>query len=84
MEDVATAEVSRSQIWQWIRGAVALADGTTVTRELVTHIADDELAQLADGAPTRRWADARHVFDRVALSDDYIEFLTFAALPFID
>ena len=89
MEDVATAEVSRSQIWQWIRGGVELSDGTTVTRELVARIADDELAQLqergaAGDAPTRRWADARNVFDRIALTDDYIEFLTFATLPLID
>jgi malate synthase len=89
MEDVATAEVARSQIWQWIRNGVELADGTAVSRELVARIADDEIAQLDDpGAPgdpsTRRWADARRVFDRIALTDDYIEFLTFATLPLID
>jgi malate synthase len=78
MEDAATAEISRSQIWQWVHGEVVLDTGATVTRELVE--------QLAQQAPVEgEWADAaRALFLRVALDDDFVDFLTIPAYDLID
>ena len=49
MEDAATAEISRSQIWQWIRHRATLEDGRPVTRELYRQIRDEEIERLAGG-----------------------------------
>ncbi len=89
MEDAATAEISRSQVWQWIHNQVRLDSGTVVTRELVYRIEDEELAALrrALGEPAwaqSRYADARDLFERVALADDFADFLTRPAYELID
>ncbi|TCM48879.1 malate synthase A [Kribbella sp. VKM Ac-2568] len=76
MEDAATAEISRSQIWQWRHNKVVLDTGTTVTGDLVTRIADEEIAKLDDPGS---YAEARKTFLEVALADDYIDFLTLPA-----
>ncbi|CAM3681558.1 malate synthase A [Nocardiopsis rhodophaea] len=83
MEDAATAEISRSQIWQWLHNDVTLDDGPTVTRELVDRIIDEELAKLreASGAAfdAELYERARELFKEVALADDYADFLTLPA-----
>ena len=76
MEDAATAEISRSQIWQWRRNEVVLDTGETVTTDLVERIADEEIDKL--GNPDRYDA-ARSLFLEVALADEYIDFLTLPA-----
>ncbi|GAA1572192.1 MULTISPECIES: malate synthase A [Kribbella] len=76
MEDAATAEISRSQIWQWRRNQVTLDTGETVSTELVERIADEEIAKLGDPA---RYAAARSLFLEVALADEYVDFLTLPA-----
>ena len=76
MEDAATAEISRAQIWQWVHHGVRLADGRTVTPDLVRTIADEESAK-AGAIP--RLDEARALFERVALEDPFIEFLTLPA-----
>jgi malate synthase len=81
MEDAATAEISRSQIWQWVHNGVRLDTGALVTAELVRRIADDELATLE---PSPRLTQARALFERVALADDFVEFLTLPAYDLID
>src|SRR5207237_10026904 len=69
MEDVATAEISRSQIWQWVQHG-------RVERDRVLEIADEEVA----GLPAQeRLDEARAVFEQVALSDEFVEFLTLPA-----
>jgi malate synthase len=88
MEDAATAEISRSQVWQWVHNGAHLAEGPVVDRELVRRIEEDELAKLRQTYGEElygrgRFEDARHVFDRVALSDDFIEFLTLPAYELI-
>ena len=83
MEDAATAEISRSQIWQWIHNDVRLPDGTPITAELVARIEDEELARL-ERFPGNRFDDARKLFERVALADDFADFLTTAAYDSID
>jgi malate synthase len=78
MEDAATAEISRSQVWQWLHNGVELADTReVVTRELVERIVDEEIAKLP-GEPAD-YADARATFVDVAIADDFAEFLTLPA-----
>ncbi len=90
MEDAATAEISRSQLWQWVRHRVPLADtGTEVTTDLVRKLIGDELdgirAALGDEQYDRgRFGDARRLFEHVALSDEFVEFLTLPAYEMID
>jgi len=84
MEDAATAEISRSQVWQWLQRGARLADGRPVTRELVRRVVDEELAKLPAGEPGRRFAEARAIFEKVALGDEFVEFLTWPAYEYID
>ncbi|MFJ2031019.1 malate synthase A [Streptosporangium sp. NPDC087985] len=82
MEDAATAEISRSQIWQWIHNDIELADtGTVVTKELVERIIDEELAKIKTepGYDEDLYAQATALFKEVALDDDFAEFLTLPA-----
>ncbi|GII55028.1 malate synthase [Planotetraspora thailandica] len=82
MEDAATAEISRSQIWQWIHNDIELADtGAVVTRELVERIIGEELAKVAEepGYDERLFGQATALFKKVALDDDFAEFLTLPA-----
>ncbi|MDQ6878280.1 MAG: malate synthase A [Candidatus Dormibacteraeota bacterium] len=89
MEDVATAEISRSQVWQWIRHSSRLSEGSTVSADLVREIADDELAQVRERIGEGLWAkgrfaEAREVFEAVSLSESFPAFLTLVAQPYID
>ena len=89
MEDAATAEISRSQIWQWVRHGAKLEDGRTVTAALVRQILDEETARIRDQVGEETWtagrpAETREIFDRVALSPDLIEFLTLPAYDYLD
>ena len=89
MEDAATAEISRSQIWQWIRHQATLEDGRTVTRELVREILDEEMRRIHAEVGDEVWAkgrpdETREVFEHVALSDDFPEFLTLRAYELLD
>jgi malate synthase len=83
MEDAATAEISRSQVWQWLHNGVRLADGETVTRELVERVIDEEMSKIAeargDAFADGRWDDARALFTEMALADEYPDFLTLPA-----
>ncbi|GAB7004995.1 malate synthase A [Nocardioides sp. AN3] len=86
MEDAATAEISRSQIWQWIVNGTKLDSGEVVTRELVRAILDDELdrilAERADD-PGNRLAEARDLFGTVVLDPAYVDFLTVPAYALV-
>ena len=78
MEDAATAEISRSQVWQWLHNGVTLADTQQqVTRELVDRIVAEEVAKLP-GDPGD-YDQARALFLEVAVADEYVDFLTTAA-----
>jgi len=84
MEDAATAEISRSQVWQWVHNRTTLDNGQTVTAELVRSIATDELsaiaAEIGDNAySASRFELAREVFEEVALADEFADFLTLPA-----
>lgn len=77
MEDAATAEISRSQVWQWIYNRVSLEDGTLITPELVTKWANEEIFKL--GANHERYAQARDTFIALAINEEYLDFLTLPA-----
>ena len=78
MEDAATAEISRSQVWQWLHNDIVLADtDEVVSRKLVERIVDEEIAKLA-GEPSD-YEQARATFVDVAIADDFAEFLTLPA-----
>ncbi|MFJ5266400.1 malate synthase A [Streptomyces sp. NPDC088387] len=84
MEDAATAEISRSQIWQWINAGVVLDNGETVTAELARKVAAEELAdiraELGDEAfAAGGWQQAHDLLLTVALDEDYADFLTLPA-----
>jgi malate synthase len=80
MEDAATAEISRSQVWQWIRHGAKLADATAVTRERAHKILAEEAARLGQSASQgHRYDDAAALFAQVIDADRFIEFLTLPA-----
>jgi malate synthase len=84
MEDAATAEISRSQIWQWVHNGVSTSDGTAITADYVRRIADEELEKVKDTVGDERFTagrydEARELFEQVALADDFVEFLTLPA-----
>jgi len=79
MEDAATAEISRSQIWQWIRNPKGvLADGRRVTLEMFRVVLAEELRKVSalPGARASRFDEAAWLLDRLVASDEFIEFLT--------
>ncbi len=83
MEDAATAEISRSQIWQWIQHGAKLADGRPVTRDLYRQIRDEELHALG-GPSVERYEEAAELLDKLILTDRFIEFLTLIAYDYLD
>ncbi|HET7459446.1 MAG TPA: hypothetical protein VFJ74_17470, partial [Gemmatimonadaceae bacterium] len=77
MEDTATAEISRAQLWQWIRHSAPLGDGGVVDAALYRRIRDEEMVKLAAAAaPSSRFADAAALLDLLVLGDEFAEFLT--------
>jgi len=86
MEDVATAEISRSQIWQWVRHGVITAEGDAVTEALVRSIAGDVVQRLeVEGHPhIDHLPEARKLFEEVALNENFVEFLTLPAYELIN
>src|SRR3954447_3285273 len=83
MEDAATAEISRSQLWLWRMRAVVLGDGRTFDADMYASVRDEELDRLG-GVEEGRLADAADVLDRLVLDEDFAEFLTLRAYPLLD
>jgi malate synthase len=86
MEDAATAEIARGQVWQWIRHSITLDSGQIVTPELVRQTCTEQLARIREEIGDDAWFEregrpalSRELFERVALSDDFLEFLTLPA-----
>ena len=82
MEDAATAEISRSQVWQWVVSPKGkLDDGRKVTAEMVKAMIPEELAKVkavvtTNGEKTETYDQAAGIFEKMALADEYPEFLT--------
>jgi malate synthase len=83
MEDAATAEISRSQLWMWITQRVVLDDGSTFDPERYAAIRKDELARLG-GVGEGRLAEAVDLLDRLVLGDDFADFLTLRAYALLE
>ena len=85
MEDAATAEIARSQVWQWVRHGAELAEGDTVTPELVRRLEDEELERIREQVGDEffysqgRPDTSRELFEDVALSERFVDFLTLRA-----
>ncbi|MGY5125199.1 malate synthase A [Streptomyces nigrescens] len=84
MEDAATAEISRSQIWQWVDAGVVFENGEKATAELVRTVAAEQLAAIRaevgeDAFTSGKWQQAHDLLLKVALDADYAEFLTLPA-----
>jgi len=78
MEDAATAEISRSQLWQWMHQAIVTRESTPITRELIEGLLDETLAS-AERSAGDKFDEAAEVFRLVTLGDDYPTFLTIPA-----
>ncbi|MGH2963774.1 MAG: malate synthase A [Solirubrobacterales bacterium] len=84
MEDAATAEICRAQLWQWARHSARLEDGRQMDRAMALDVLDQEMERIRAEVGEQRWkegrpADTRAVLERVALEDDFPEFLTLVA-----
>ncbi len=82
MEDTATAEISRSQLWQWRRHATPLADGAAFTADRYRRIRDEELEKI--GRQGGRSTEAATILDGLVLADEFVEFLTLDAYSRLD
>jgi malate synthase len=83
MEDAATAEISRSQLWQWVHNDVRLTNGQQVTADLVREVLAQIRATLAEQG-AKRLDEACELFESVALDDQFVDFLTLPAYELID
>jgi malate synthase len=89
MEDAATAEISRAQVWQWAKHGAKLDDGRTVTPDLVKAVIADELSKMESRVGAEKYARSKFplaadLFGKMMLSGDFNEFLTLPAYEFID
>jgi malate synthase len=80
MEDAATAEICRAQVWQWLKHGATMTDGKHVTRDLVRDVIAEEKNHLKGP----RMNDAAAIYERMIVSPDFPEFLTLVAYDYID
>ena len=88
MEDATTAEISRSQVWQWLAQGASLRDGRTLTRGLYDEIVEQEVQSIREDVgeaafEAGRYTLARQVFDHVATDAEFSDFLTLVAYEHI-
>ena len=89
MEDAATAEISRAQVWQWLRHGAALEDGRRVTPELIGSVIDDEMKTIESELGSQRFQagrfrEARALFERISTAQSLENFLTLPAYEALD
>ncbi len=89
MEDAATAEISRSQVWQMIHHAAKMTDGRTITPELYRSLVPQELAKIREFWGEKNFAASRieqaaKIFDDLVTSDQFADFLTMKAYQYLD
>ena len=88
MEDAATAEISRAQLWQWIKHKRSATNGMPISRATVAQLIDDGLVAIAAEKGSlfdvARFADARKIFEHVALAEEFDDFLTLPAYELLD
>jgi malate synthase len=84
MEDAATAEISRTQLWQWQKHGAALEDGRKVTKQMVSELLDDEMSKLREVLggelyDSGRFPEAIEIFKSLSEADELMPFLTLPA-----
>ncbi|WP_153395258.1 malate synthase A [Chryseobacterium vaccae] len=89
MEDAATAEISRTQLWQWLKNEAELSDGRIVTREMILQWEAEEIGHIEKYIGENRFKNgkfnlAKELFNELVFSEKFEEFLTLKAYPFID
>jgi malate synthase len=89
MEDAATAEISRTQVWQWIRHGAALEDGRKVTPALLNAIVEEEQRTIAaeigaERVAAGRFPEATALFTQLAAARELAEFLTLGAYDLLE
>ena len=89
MEDAATAEISRAQVWQWIRHSAALPDGRKITVELARTMLKEELERIRGSIGDAKYAGgqftlASKLFDEIMTSEEFVQFLTLPAYEHLD
>jgi malate synthase len=89
MEDAATAEISRAQLWQWIRHPVTLSDGRKMTKEFYSSLVPDEMGKIRILVGEKKFAEgkfelARRLFDELVTQDEFAEFLTLKAYDHLE
>jgi len=89
MEDAATAEISRAQVWQWIRHGASLPDGRKITVDLARALLQEELGKIRSSAGEKNYSAsqferASKLFDEIMTSQEFVQFLTLPAYPYLD
>jgi malate synthase len=87
MEDAATAEICRAQVWQWVKHGAKLDDGRAVTAEMVRRITDEQLEKLKSRDTLThpgRFAEAGRIFEQMMTSTEFPEFLTLVAYGYLE
>jgi malate synthase len=89
MEDAATAEICRAQLWQWIRHGAKMEDGRTITREWFAQVEDEEFEKILAGLGpekfyTRRFVEASEIMEDLITRPEFVEFLPDEAYRYID
>lgn len=89
MEDAATAEISRTQLWQWLKNEAELSDGRILTREMILQWEAEEIGHIEKYIGENRFKNgkfnlAKELFNELVFSEKFEEFLTLKAYPFID
>ena len=88
MEDAATAEISRTQVWQWLKNKAVLDNGKTLTKDLVLEYQKEELEKIKEYVGEERYTNGRfelatQLFNELAFDENFEEFLTLKAYPYI-
>ena len=89
MEDAATAEISRTQVWQWIHNETHLEDGRPITYELYRSLLTEELDKIKAYVGTAQYENGKfetaiELFDQLVKNEEFIDFLTLPAYEMID
>ena len=84
MEDAATAEISRAQVWQWIKYEARLTDGQRVTADMVRKILQHHRERLSSQFPPHELSLACRLFEEMMTSENFPEFLTLSAYELLD
>ena len=87
MEDAATAEIARAQVWQWLHHSIPMSDGRILTAELYQKIKDEEFKKLKDSSPSTnqfRYDEAVRILDPLILNQEFRDFLTLKAYSYLN